>query len=160
MLNNHVEVRAGTTCYLINGDREPKGSDTNENRGFMLSGYCSNVTGNSAHVNRQKAGSSSYLTVNGEGILHQSVNGNAGYGDLIVRNDFTGGSSGYIGNWDLATTKSTHWEGNTVNPDQFIGAICLSDDQAGAALGNTCKANSPKATLCACKGGKCTKTPC
>jgi hypothetical protein len=160
VLNNHVEVRAGTTCYAINGDSEPKGSDTNENRGFMLSGYCSNVTGNSAHVNRQLAGSSGYETVDGEGLLHQAENGNAGYGDLIVGNDFRGGSSGYVGNWDLESTKHTHWEGNMVNLDQFIGAICLNDDQAGAALGNTCKDNSPQATLCACTGGKCVKTPC
>ena len=126
----------------------------------MLSGYCSNVTGNSAHVNRQLAGSSGYETVDGEGLLHQAENGNAGYGDLIVGNDFTGGSSGYVGNWDLQKTSNTHWEHNSVNPDQFIGAICLNDDQAGAALGNTCKDNSPQATLCACTGGKCVKTPC
>jgi hypothetical protein len=56
------------------------GSDTNENRGYMLSGFCSNVTGNSGHINRQKAGTTPYETVDGEGILHQSENGNAGYG--------------------------------------------------------------------------------
>lgn len=158
--NNHVEVRAGTTCYAINGDTEPGGSDTNENRGYMLSGFCSNVTGNSAHVNRQMSGSSGYETVDGEGLLHQAENGNAGFGDLIVANDFTGGSSGYIANWDLPTTKTTHWENNKVNADQFVGVICLNDDQAGAALGNTCRNNTPQATLCACAAGKCTKTAC
>jgi hypothetical protein len=161
VLNNHVEVRAGTTCWTVNGDTQPGGSDTNENRGFMLSGYCSNVTGNSAHVNRQHSGSpSGYDTVDGEGILHQAENGNAGFGDVFVGNDLTGGTSGYLAAWDLATTRNTHWEGNTVNSDQFIGVVCLGDDRADAALGNTCRNNTPTATLCSCAGGKCTKTPC
>lgn len=161
VLNNHVEVRAGTTCWTIEGDRQPGGADTNENRGFMLSGYCSNVTGNSAHVNRQHSGlPSGYETVDGEALLHQAENGNVGFGDLIVDNDFTGGTSGYIGNWDLSKTSNTRWEGNTVNPDQFIGAVCMNDDQAGAELGNTCARNTPSAVLCSCTAGKCTKTPC
>lgn len=121
--NNHVEVKAGTTCYTVDGSKEAGGSDTNENRGFMLSGYCSNVTGNTAHVNRQMAGDTPYETVDGEGLLHQAENGNVGYGDWIVGNDFSGGSSGYIGNWDLQTTKNTFWSDNVVNPDQFIGVL-------------------------------------
>jgi hypothetical protein len=96
VLNNHVEVRAGTTCYYISGDAAPRGSDTNENRGYLLSGYCSNVTGNTGHINRQVSGKGPYETVDGEGILHQSQNGNWGYGDLIAHNDLSGGSSGYI----------------------------------------------------------------
>ena len=65
----------------------------------MLSGYCNNVTSNSGHIYRQLAGSSGYETVDGEGILHQSQNGNPGYGDWIVNNDLSGGESGYIGKW-------------------------------------------------------------
>ena len=111
----------------------------------MLSGYCNNVTSNSGHIYRQLAGSSGYETVDGEGILHQSQNGNPGYGDWIVNNDLSGGESGYIGepaaplfdvhigivcayllltytgNWDLATQNFTTMKGNTVNPDQWIG---------------------------------------
>jgi hypothetical protein len=143
---NHVEVKAGTTCYTLNGDKEAGGSDTNENRGFMLSGFCSNVTSNTAHVNRQMAGSTPYMTVDGEGILHQSENGNVGFGDWLVGNDMTGGSSGYIMNWDLASTSQTHWANNRVNPDQGIGLVCLNSDKAGP--GNTCSGNSPPAQLC------------
>ena len=99
VLNNHVEVKTGTTCYTVNGDKEAGGSDTNENRCFMNSGYCSNITGNTGHSNRQKAGSTPYETVDGEGILHQSENGNNAYGDLYVNNDLSGGGSGYIGIW-------------------------------------------------------------
>ena len=146
VLNNHVEVKAGTTCYYLSGDKAPGGADTNENRGYLLSGYCSNVTGNSGHINRQMSGKSGYETVDGEGILHQSQNGNWGYGDSIVGNDLSGGSSGYILNWDLQTTTATNWEDNTVNPDQQIGVLCLNSDTAGA--GNTCKGNKPPAQLC------------
>jgi hypothetical protein len=121
--NNHVEVKAGTTCYTVDGSRGVGGSDTNENRGFMLSGYCTNATGNTAHVNRQKAGFTPYETVDGEGLLHQAENGNVGFGDWIYSNDFSGGGSGYIANYDLDTTKNTFWGSNVVNPDQFIGAV-------------------------------------
>ena len=60
VLNNHVEVRAGTTCYTVNGDSDAGGADTNENRGYMNSGYCSNITGNTGRVNRQRAGATPY----------------------------------------------------------------------------------------------------
>jgi len=48
----------------------------------MLAGYCNNVTGNSGHINRQMAGAAPLLRPSwrGEGILHQSENGNPGYG--------------------------------------------------------------------------------
>jgi hypothetical protein len=74
VLNNHVEVKAGTTCWTVNGDADTGGADTNENRAYMNSGYCSNITGNTGHVYRQKAGATPYETVDGEGILHQSEN--------------------------------------------------------------------------------------
>jgi len=112
----------------------------------MLSGYCSNVTGNTGHINRQLSGKSGYETVDGEGILHQSQNGNWGYGDLIVGNDLSGGKSGYILNWDLKTTENSVWDSNTVNDDQQIGVLCLSGDTAGS--GNSCKNNRPPAKLC------------
>ena len=94
VLANHVEVRANTTCWTVDGHSAPRGSDTNENRGYMLSGFCSNVTGNSGRINRQAIPGTPYETVDGEGILHQSQNGNWGYGDVIVDNDLSGGESG------------------------------------------------------------------
>ena len=72
-------------------------------------------------VNRQLASDTGYETVDGEGILHQSQNGNPGYGDVITHNDLSGGSSGYIANWDLPSQNYTTMIGNTVNSDQFIG---------------------------------------
>ena len=146
VLNNHVEVKAGTTCYTINGDKGVGGADTNENRGYMNSGYCSNMTGNTGHINRQKAGATPYETVDGEGILHQSENGNSAYGDLYVGNDLSGGSSGYVGVWDLPWVNYTSFIGNTVNPDQQIGVISIQGtDQVGA--GVHCSGNTPPAVL-------------
>ena len=143
--NNHVEVKANTTCYSIDGKNAPRGSDTNENRGFDLSGHCSNVTGNTGHIHRQLIAHTPYETVDGEGILHQSENGNWGYGDVIINNDLSGGSSGYIANWDLLWSNETTLIGNTVNPDQFIGVVNLNADIVGP--GWHCSNNNPPAVF-------------
>ena len=145
VLNNHVEVRSNTTCWTVDGHSAPRGSDTNENRGFMLSGYCSNATGNSAHVNRQRIPGTSYETVDGEGILHQSENGNWAYGDVVVGNDMRGGESGYIAAWDLQWANETTMVGNSVNPDQFIGVVLMNNDVIGP--GWRCEGNSPPAVF-------------
>ena len=146
VFNNHVEVKAGTTCYTLNGDAEVGGADTNENRGYMNSGYCSNITANTGHVNRQKAGATPYETVDGEGILHQSENGNNAYGDFYVANDLSGGGSGYIGVWGLPLTNFTVFYNNTVNPDQNIGVLSIQgSDAIGAEV--HCAGNTPPAIL-------------
>ena len=146
VLNNHVEVKAGTTCYTLNGDNDVSGSDTNENRGFMNSGYCSNMSENTGRINRQMAGATPYMTVDGEGILHQSENGNDAFGDFYVRNDLTGGGSGYIGIWDLPSTNYTYFFNNTVNADQQIGVISIQgSDAIGAEV--HCSGNVPPAVL-------------
>jgi hypothetical protein len=177
LLNNHVEVRAGTTCYTISGDDDPRGSDTNENRAYseyeaystlphvkpsypchqsssgnaacpptVNSGYCSNMTGNTGHSNRQMAGKSGYETVDGEGILHQSENGNSAFGDVYANNDLSGGGSGYIGVWDLPFTNYTVFTNNKVNSDQQIGVISIQgSDTVGP--GVLCSGNSPPAII-------------
>lgn len=146
VLNNHVEVKAGSTCWTVNGDDDTGGADTNENRGYMNSGYCSNITSNSGRVNRQKAGSTPYETVDGEGILHQSENGNDAFGDYYVNNDLSGGESGYMGIWDLPTVNYTYFFGNTVNADQQIGVISIqNNDKVGPEV--HCSGNTPPAVL-------------
>ena len=45
------------------------------------------MTLNSGHIHRQTIANTPYETVDGEGILHQSENGNWGYGDIIISND-------------------------------------------------------------------------
>lgn len=121
----------------------------------MKQGYCSNITGNTGHINRQISGLGPYPTVDGEGILQQSENGGWGFGDVIVNNDLSGGDSGYIANWNLAWTNATTFIGNTVNPDQFIGVVLMKTDVIGKP-GLICKDNTPPATISA--NGQ--KTPC
>ena len=50
VVNNHVEVQAGTTCYYISGDRVPGGSDTNENRGCEGAPVCGAPVPAAAHA--------------------------------------------------------------------------------------------------------------
>ena len=101
LYNNHVEVASGTTCWSVDGTHKTKGSSTNENRGYNQQGYASNLTMNTGHIYRQKASDSGYLTVDGEGILHQASNGNDGFRNLWYKNDLSGGSSGYIAYYNL-----------------------------------------------------------
>lgn len=146
VVNNHVEVAQGTTCYSVSGKKETSGHDTNENRGYNQQGYGTNFTGNSAHVYRQKAGSSSYLTVDGEGLLHQCSAGNEAYRNIWRNNDFTGGSDGYMGFYGLGTVVDNIVEGNRVNSNEKIGIICGGSSPAKMTIsGNKCSGNSPKA---------------
>ena len=94
--NNHVEVAAGTTCWSVTGIHKATGHDTNENRGYNQGGYANNLTMNTGHINRQKAADSNYMTVDGEGILHQASTGNDGIRNLWYKNDLSGGSTGYL----------------------------------------------------------------
>jgi hypothetical protein len=144
--NNHVEVRANTTAITVDGVNVAQGSDTNENRGYMKQGYCSNITFNTGHIYRQIAGLGPYPTVDGEGILQQSENGGSGYGDLIMYNDLSGGSSGYVMNYDLPWTNATTFIGNIVNADQSIGVELQHADIIGKP-GLICKNNTPPATV-------------
>ncbi|MCG8621340.1 MAG: hypothetical protein MJE68_04960, partial [Proteobacteria bacterium] len=93
---NHVEVASGTTCWTFNGVKKVTGHDTNENRGYDQKGFENNVTMNTGHINRQKAADTPYMTVDGEGILMQAVNGNDGLRNLWYKNDLSGGSTGYL----------------------------------------------------------------
>ena len=56
---------------------------------------------NTGHINRQKASDTVYLTVDGEGILHQASNGNDGIRSLWYKNDMSGGSTGYLAYYNL-----------------------------------------------------------
>jgi hypothetical protein len=148
-------VKAGTTALTVECISVAGGSDTKENRGYMKQGYCSNITSNTGHINRQNAGTGPYQSVDREGILQQSENGGAAYGDLIINNDLSGGDSGYIANWDLAWTNATSFTGNKVNPDQLIGVELQNSDTIGTP-GLICKDYSPPATVSSVK----TKNKC
>ena len=99
--NNHVEVASGTTCWSLNGVKKMTGHDTNENRGYDQKGYENNVTMNTGHINRQKAADTPYMTVDGEGVLMQAVNGNDGLRNQWYKNNLSGGSTGYLAYYNL-----------------------------------------------------------
>lgn len=101
LYNNHVEVAAGTTIWSVTGIHKARGSDTNENRGYNQQGYESNLTMNTGHINRQKVSDTPYLSVDGEGVLHQASNGNDGIRNLWYKNDLSGGSTGYLAYYNL-----------------------------------------------------------
>lgn len=98
--NNHVEVQAGTVFYTRDGVHFATGSDTNENRGYNVQGYASNITGCSGHVNSQALVCPTpedpsklcpWHTVDGEGILQQAFESGSGYRHSWRGNDLTGG---------------------------------------------------------------------
>jgi len=138
--HNHVEVASGTTCYSVNGVHPATGHDTNENRGFNQEGYGSNVTANTGHINRQKT-NSSYLTVDGEGILHQCAAGTDAYRNLWDHNDMRGGESGYMMYYKLTHVVDNILTNNKVNSNEHIGTI---DNSGDVVKGNHCSGNSPK----------------
>jgi hypothetical protein len=144
LYNNHVEVAAGTTCWSVTGTRLAKGSDTNENRGYNQQGYESNLTMNSGHINRQKIPSTSYLTVDGEGILHQASNGNDGLRNLWYKNDLSGGSTGYLVYYKLYNVEYNQLISNTAAEGFSIGVIIDTDHHN--VQHNVCKDNHPKCT--------------
>lgn len=116
--NNHVEVAAGTTCWTLDGKKKMKGYDTNENRGYDQKGYENNVTMNTGHINRQKAADTSYMTVDGEGILMQAIGGNDGLRNLWYKNNLLGGSTGYIVYYKLFNV-----EDNQIIVSQYMKCI-------------------------------------
>ncbi|XP_019855291.1 PREDICTED: uncharacterized protein LOC109584125 [Amphimedon queenslandica] len=144
LYNNHVEVASGTTCWSVSGSHKATGHDTNENRGYNQQGYANNLTMNTGHINRQKAADSGYLTVDGEGILHQASNGNDGLRNLWYKNDLSGGSSGYLAYFKLFNVIDNQLISNTAASGQIIGAVIDQDHHV--VKDNQCKDNHPKCT--------------
>merc|ERR1712232_901759 len=146
VVSNHVEVAKGTTCYSISGEKPTTGSSTNENRGYCLAGFGTNFTGNTGHINRQLIPGGAYMTVDGEGMLLQCSSGNNAVRNVLVGNDLSGGSSGYIGFYGLTSVTDNIIEGNKVNSDQKIGIMTGgSSPSKMTAKGNKCSHNTPKA---------------
>ena len=103
--NNHVEVASVITYWTVNGVKKATEHDTNENQGYDQKGFENNVTMNTGHINRQKAADTPFLTVDGEGVLMQAVNGNDGLCNLWYKNDLSGGSTGYLAYYNLFNVK-------------------------------------------------------
>lgn len=144
VVNNHVEVAAGTTCYSVDGKNVAGGSDTNENRFANEAGYASNITGNTAAINRQMT-PAGFETVDGEGVLHQAANNCDGFRNLWNDNDLTYGSTGYMAYYKLSSPSNNVITNNKVLSNEFLG--CIEGNGGTCGKDNTCKDNSQP-----CKG--------
>ena len=143
--NNHVEVVQNSTCYSSDGVHKTSGADTNENRGYNQGGFGSNVTMNTGHIARQWVCPSTgpYQTPDGEGVLHQCESNPNGMRNLWLKNDLSGGKTGYMLYYNNQMDAYNVLIDNTVNSDQQIGATF--DKGTNPKLeGNVCKGNQPK----------------
>jgi hypothetical protein len=139
VVSNHVEVAAGTTCYSVDGKNEAGGSDTNENRFANEAGYASNVTGNTAAINRQTT-PGGYETVDGEGVLHQASNNCDGLRNVWNGNDLTYGTTGYMAFYKLSSPSYNVLTNNKILSSENIG--CDAGNGGNCGKDNVCKGNS------------------
>jgi hypothetical protein len=129
---NHVEVEKDSVLWSVTGTKLAHGASTNENRGYDQSGSsASNPNSgtwfeqNTGAIHRQltpsgcKAGS--YLTTDGEGLLQQIQDGQVAERNVWKDNDFTFGSSGYMGLYALHAVMDMEITGNKVLSSEKIG---------------------------------------
>ena len=143
--NNHVEVAANTTCYSVTGTKPCTGHDTNENRGYNQAGFGSNVTMNTGHIHRQYVcpDEGNYMTVDGEGVLHQCSNNGNGYRGYWYKNDLTGGQTGYMLYYNNQIDDYNVLIDNKVPSGFEIGAT-FDKGTNPQIKGNVCQGNQPK----------------
>jgi len=75
LYNNHI----CTTCWSHDGKKKLKTED-------MIK---KDLTLNTGHINREKAADTTYLTIDGEGVLQQVTNGNNGLQNMWYKNDLS-----------------------------------------------------------------------
>jgi len=140
---NHVQVKANSTCYSVDGVKCAAGQDTNENRGFDQTGYGNVVNKNTGEIHRQKT-ISGYYTTDGEGLLQQPQDGNTGARNVWTDNDFSFGSSGYMAYYGLQQVEFNTITGNKVLESESIGI--LKPLPGLKKQDNVCKDNSKPCT--------------
>lgn len=155
---NHVEVEKDSVLWSVTGTTLSHGASTNENRGYDQSGSSATdpnsgtwFENNTGAIHRQitpdgcKAGT--YLTTDGEGLLQQIQDGQVAERNIWRDNDFTFGSSGYMGLYALHAVLDMEITGNKVLPSEKIGLISGgSTPKNGTGLtGLHCSGNAPPA---------------
>lgn len=159
VIRNHVSVVRGTTVWSIEGSRLAHGSSTNENRGYDQSGSSALASNsgtlfadNTGNINRQfvpgtNCKPSSYETTDGEGMLQQIQDGQVAQRNIWRNNDFSMGSSGYMGLYALHAVQDMTIEGNKVISTEKIGIYGGgSTPKNGTGISNlVCKGNTPPA---------------
>jgi hypothetical protein len=153
--DNHSEHCNDGTCWTVDGKNICRGSDTNENRNVDITGYCANISSNSAHVYRQQVAHSQYDTVDGECILAQTENNSPAIAHAWTNNDCTHASAsplatGPIFFYKMITVSDSVVTGNANDAGQEMGAVF--DASHNGWVNNVCKGNSQPC--------KCGSAPC
>eukprot|EP01052_Picozoa_sp_SAG31_P012224 SAG31_NODE_709_length_12683_cov_17.695248_3_plen_200_part_00 len=158
VFGNHVEVEKNSVLWSVTGTKLAHGASTNENRGYGQSGHSATDANsgtwfekNTGAINRQfvpsgcKAGS--YLTTDGEGLLQQIQDGQVAERNIWRDNDFTFGSSGYMGLYALHAVLDMEITGNKVLSNEKIGLYKGgSTPQNGTGITDLhCSGNTPAA---------------
>ena len=129
---NHVEVEKDSVLWSVTGTTLAHGASTNENRGYDQSGHSATDPNsgtwfekNTGAIHRQFTPSGctkgSYLTTDGEGLLQQIQDGEVAERNIWKDNDFTFGSSGYMGLYGLHAVLDMQITGNKVLSNEKIG---------------------------------------
>jgi hypothetical protein len=139
----------------VDGKRLAVGSDTNENRNIDITGFCANISANTAHVFKQQVPFSKYDTVDGECILAQTENNSPAIAHNWVGNDCTHTSpsalaSGPIFFYKMVSVSDSVITGNSNDQGQMMGAVF--DATHDGWTKNVCKGNSQP---CKCGTGPC-----
>lgn len=155
---NHIEVEKDSVLWSVTGTKLAHGASTNENRGYDQSGHSATDPNsgtwfekNTGAIHRQRTPSGctagSYLTTDGEGLLQQIQDGQVAERNVWRDNDFTFGSSGYMGLYGLHAVLDMQITGNKVLSNEMIGL-----DQGGSTPKNGtgisdvhCSGNTPTA---------------
>jgi len=155
---NHIEVESDSVLWSVTGTKLAHGASTNENRGYDQSGHSATdpnsgtrFENNTGAIHRQLTPSGctagSYLTTDGEGLLQQIQDGQLAERNIWRGNDFTFGSSGYMGLYGLHAVLDMQITGNKVLSNEMIGL-----DQGGSTPKNGtgitdvhCSGNTPPA---------------
>lgn len=155
IVDNHSEHCPNSTCWTVDGVNLCRGSDTNENRNIDISGYCANITGNSAHVFRQQVAKSKYATVDGECILAQTESNSRALAHLWTDNDCTHTAptnltSGPIFFYKMIAVNGSTITRNANDEGQIMGAVF--DATHDTWTDNICTENSQP---CTCGSAPC-----
>jgi len=94
------------------GTKQPKGSNTFENRAIDWSGWDVVIEGNDYQVYRHRIMDSKYYSVDGEGILIQECCGGTKGNGAIIRNNQ---GNGYIGLYKVPEIKNVTITGNRLD---------------------------------------------
>ena len=120
-----------------------------------ITGFCANISANTAHVYKQKVAYTNYNTVDGECILAQTENNSPAVAHAWTNNDCTHAApsalaSGPIFFYKMISVSGSVITGNANDKGEYMGAVF--DATHDGWTNNVCKGNSQP---CVCGKGAC-----